>query len=66
MANDIEEMLRPIVRSFISDSIESQALKAANWLEAKIPNRGVKIALGALLAVATISSIVVVTALSGF
>ena len=66
MTKVIEDMLRPIVRSFIEDRTFALFLKVGNWLEAKIASRTAKVVLGFLLFFAAIGSIVVVTALSGF
>jgi hypothetical protein len=66
MSKVIEDVLRPIVRSFIEDRTFALFLKLANWLDANIASRGAKVALGFVLAFAAIGSVVVLTALSGF
>jgi hypothetical protein len=66
MNDVIHELLRPIVRSFIEDRINSLFLKLANWCDAKIPNRTAKVVIGFVLGLTAIASIVTVTALSGF
>lgn len=66
MSDAIHEMLRPIVRSFIERWAFSLAHKAANWLDAIIPSLTARILIGFVLGFATIASIVVVTAMSGY
>src|SRR4051812_33986288 len=60
MADVIHEILRPIVRSFIEDRTFSLFQKAANWLDAKIPSRTARVALGFLLGLTAIASVVIV------
>jgi len=66
MNDIIHELLRPIVRSFIEDRTNSLFMKLANWCDAKIPGRIAKVAVGFVLGLTAIASIVTVTALSGF
>jgi hypothetical protein len=66
MANIIEEILRPIVRSFISDQAQALFLKIANWCDTRIPSRTAKIVIGMFLGLAAFFAIPVVTGLAGF
>jgi len=66
MASIIEEFLRPIVRSFLSDQTHALFLKMANWLDANIAGRTAKIVIGMILGLAAFFSVPVVTGLLGF
>jgi hypothetical protein len=66
MAKVIEELLRPIIRSFIEDRTESLLLKLGHWGDTKIASRTVKIILGFLLGILAFFSIPVLTGLLGF
>ena len=66
MNDVVKELLQPIVRGFIDDGVFSLFTKLANWLDARIPNRGAKVVLGFLLGLTAIATVVVVTALAGF
>jgi hypothetical protein len=66
MTKIIEELLRPIVRSFIEDRAHSLFLKAANWLDANLASRTAKIVIGMLLGLMAFFAIPVVSGLLGF
>jgi len=66
MESVIKEVLRPIVRSFIEDRTRSLFVKAANWLDANVPNRTAKILIGMVLGLAAFFAIPVLTGLAGF
>lgn len=66
MESIIEEFLRPIVRSFLSDQTHALFLKMANWLDANIAGRTAKIVIGMILGLAAFFSIPIVTGLLGF
>ena len=66
MTSIIEEVLRPIVRSFLSDHTHALCLKAANWLDANIPGKTAKLILGMILGLVTFFSAPIVTGLLGF
>lgn len=61
----ILEVLRPIVRSFISDWTQSLFVKAANWLDANIAGRTIKIVIGMFLGLAAFFSIPIACGLLG-
>ena len=65
MASIIEEFLRPIVRSFLSDQTHALFLRAANWLDTNIAGRTTKIVIGMILGLAAFFSVPIVTGLLG-
>ena len=66
MASIIEEFLRPIVRSFLSDQTHALFVRAASWLDANIAGRSTKIVIGMILGLAAFFSVPIVIGLLGF
>jgi hypothetical protein len=66
MASIIEELLRPIVRSFLTGQTHALCLKMAHWLDANVPGKAARLILGMLLGLVTFFSAPIVTGLLGF
>ena len=55
----------PTLKNLISDIVFGLFLKLGYWLEARIPSVAARVALGVLISVTAIASVVTVTALVG-